>query len=125
MRALLFILCSAAMPFAAAKPISGSATLAAAKLHEVCLPLASADRLTFEYSASGALDFNIHFHHGKDVAYPLKIDAAPRGGGAFKAETAEDYCLMWENKSARPVALKYRYTPPTTNAIAPTAKTAK
>jgi hypothetical protein len=43
------------------------------------------------------VDFNIHFHRGKDVVYPVKQPAVRAAEDTFRAPAAEDYCLMWEH----------------------------
>ena len=41
------------------------------------------------------VDFNIHYHRGDEVFYPVKRDAMRGDGGTFSAKTGEDYCWMW------------------------------
>jgi len=64
-------------------------------------------RLLFQYTADGALTFNIHSHHGKEVTHHVHIDAAS-GDGEFTAPEDFDFYPMWENSSDRPVHLTYR-----------------
>jgi hypothetical protein len=44
------------------------------------------------------VDFNIHYHRGDEVFYPVKREAMRRDGGTFTAKTGEDYCWMWSAK---------------------------
>jgi len=46
------------------------------------------------------VDFNIHYHRGKDVFFPVKRNAMRGDGGTFTAKTAEDYCWMWTARDA-------------------------
>jgi hypothetical protein len=62
---------------------------------EECLRLEAGRSRAFEWSADGPLDFNIHFHRGDDVNYPVKLNGQPKGNGRFTASSGEDYCWMW------------------------------
>ena len=52
------------------------------------------------------MEFNIHFHRGKDVVYPVKADAVSRAAERFTAPSAEEFCLMWTNGTAAMVTVK-------------------
>ncbi len=62
---------------------------------EECLRLAAGRSRSFEWTADGPLDFNIHFHHGDNVTYPVKLNGQAKGKGRFTAQAGEDYCWMW------------------------------
>jgi hypothetical protein len=62
---------------------------------EECLHLAAGKSRTFDWTADGPLDFNIHFHHGDNVTYPVKLNGQSKGNGKFTAKAGEDYCWMW------------------------------
>ncbi len=62
------------------------------------------------FDADGPLNFNIHYHEGKDVRYPERRDALVSGSGRLQVALAQDYCWMWTNKSAQPVALELMLT---------------
>ena len=76
---------------------------------EECLRLPAGKSRRFEWSADGPVDFNIHFHVGKDVTYPVKLNGQAKGGGRFTAAATEDYCWMWSSKS--PAAVTGRLGP--------------
>ena len=46
------------------------------------------------------MDFNIHYHEGEKVAFPVKRDAMRGDGGTFTADVAQDYCWMWTARAA-------------------------
>jgi hypothetical protein len=46
------------------------------------------------------VDFNIHFHRGDEVIYPVRRERMRGDGGMFTAKTGEDYCWMWSAKAA-------------------------
>lgn len=58
------------------------------------------EAVAYRFEASAPLDFNIHFHRGKDVEYPVKIERTPRHDAAFSAPSAETFCWMWTSRSA-------------------------
>ena len=72
-----------------------SATLAAGAVHEECMKLQKGEARRFEWSSNAALDFNIHYHEGPEVFYPVKRDSRMKDKGTFKAKVAQDYCWMW------------------------------
>ena len=49
------------------------------------------------------MDFNIHYHQGDKVSYPVKVNGRAKGGGKFTAAAGEDYCWMWTAKAAATV----------------------
>lgn len=62
---------------------------------EECLRLDAGKSRRFEWSSDQPVAFNIHFHHGDKVTYPVKLEGQSRGGGRFTASAGEDYCWMW------------------------------
>jgi hypothetical protein len=70
------------------------------KVHEECLTIAKGANIDFEWSATQPVDFNIHFHRGDEVSYPVKADNARQKKGRFSPGAKEDYCWMWTAKSA-------------------------
>jgi hypothetical protein len=53
------------------------------------------------------VDFNSHYHRGKDVFYPVKATQVVDSGDArFEAAGSEDYCLMWEHAGPGDASIK-------------------
>ena len=77
-------------------------------LAELCGRLRPGDTVRWQFESESAVDFNIHFHEGKDVRYPLKQDAVAEARGTFVATGEQDYCWMWSNSAARPAAMIVR-----------------
>ncbi|MGE0358389.1 MAG: hypothetical protein AB7P08_15900 [Burkholderiales bacterium] len=104
--ALVFLLPSLALPGGAASAPQDDSGKARAFAHELkagavaeeCLRLDAGRSRRFAWSADAPVDFNIHFHHGDKVSYPVKANGRKSGGGRFTAATAEDYCWMWTAK---------------------------
>ena len=76
-----------------------TASIAAGKVHEECMRLEKNERRRFSWKTDAAVDFNIHYHEGTEVLYPLKRDNAKRGRGTFRAKLAHEYCWMWTAKA--------------------------
>lgn len=76
------------------------------KFAEVCGKLTRADAVAWRFDASGALNFNIHYHEGKEVIYPARASGAARSAGTLAVDSAQDSCWMWTNKSAAAVGLQ-------------------
>src|SRR4051812_18526518 len=91
-----FLLLAAAMPARAAdaaKPFS--ATLAPRESHEECMHLGKGDAPRYHWKSDVPVDFNVHYHDGPEVFYPVKRQAMRGDGGTFKPKLDQDYCWMW------------------------------
>jgi hypothetical protein len=80
-------------------------TVAPGKFVEVCGGLTRADSVAWRFDASGPLNFDIHYHEGKDVRYPEQRDAVASASGQLRVVLDQDYCWMWSNRTGRPVSL--------------------
>ena len=80
-------------------------SVAPGKFAEVCGKLARADSVAWRFEASGPLNFNIHYHEGKDVRYPERRGALAGASGRLQVVLDQDYCWMWTNKSGQAVDL--------------------
>lgn len=85
-------------------------SVAPGKFAEVCGKLARADSVAWRFDASGPLNFNIHYHEGKDVRYPERRDALAGASGRLQVALDQDYCWMWTNKSGQAVDLNVLLT---------------
>jgi hypothetical protein len=79
-------------------------------VHEVCLELALGEQLDYAFTATGTLQFNIHYH-GADhkVIYPVPEHPATTTKELLTAESTQEYCLMWTNEGGNPVTLSVTY----------------
>lgn len=75
---------------------------------EHCLKLAAGQSIRYRFDSTGLVDFNIHYHRGETVHLPLERKAVKTLNGEFRAESTEDYCLMWETRSAGSVEINGR-----------------
>lgn len=74
-----------------------SLTLKGKAFDERCLKLAAGETIHYRFKATAPVDFNIHFHRGSEIVYPVKQAGMREADAAFRAPAAEDYCLMWEH----------------------------
>ena len=77
-----------------------SVAVAPGKFAELCGPLAAGKTVQWTFDADSELNFNIHYHVGKEVRYPSRMDRVRRSAGDLAVDLAQDYCWMWTNKSA-------------------------
>lgn len=83
-----------------------SFNLAGKAFDERCLKLAEGESIRYRFRASEPVDFNIHYHRGRDVIYPVKRSAVREADAVFRSDRAEDYCLMWEHAGSGAAAIE-------------------
>jgi hypothetical protein len=88
-----------------------SHTLAPGKVAEECLKMEAGSTIKYSFRAAAPLAFNIHFHRGEDVTYPVQIKSVQSKTSRFVATEAQEYCWMWTNRSKQPVTLKGELQP--------------
>lgn len=66
---------------------------------ELCGKLDAGLKIDWRYQSTQALDFNIHFHEGKEVVVPVKHKAMMELQEQFEVKQTQGYCWMWTNKS--------------------------
>ena len=84
---------TATAPKDAWKPFS--ATLQPGKIHEECQRVEAGQSRRYSWKSDAPVDFNVHYHRGNDVTYPVKREGMRGDGGTFAAKESEDYCWMW------------------------------
>jgi len=77
------------------------------KVHESCHKLAAGNKLNYSFQTSSLTLFNIHFHIGKQLNYPVKEQLLDNSSGTVDIDTAQTYCLMWTNSQSHTVTLRY------------------
>jgi hypothetical protein len=81
----------------------------AAHPHEECMEMKPGDMLSYSFKTSRPVDFNVHYHEGSDILYPISQKAVSGGEGSYRAEREQIYCLMWTSTRQEPVALTYTF----------------
>lgn len=85
-----------------------SLNVAPGKFVEVCGKLARGAKVEWRFDSDAALDFNIHYHEGKETRFPARAAQLGTGQGTLDAPLDQDYCWMWTNKGRAATALKLR-----------------
>jgi len=80
-------------------------SVAPGKFAEVCGPLKAGQKVDWNYQSDAPLNFNIHYHLGKEVRYPARVEQSAQEQGSLAVDSAQDYCWMWSNKSKQAVKL--------------------
>ena len=73
-------------------------SIAPGKFVEICENLPKGSAVKWEFKASAPVNFNVHFHQGKEVSFPEKQDGVSELQGTLVTPSKEDYCWMWTNK---------------------------
>lgn len=110
---LLFLITIAINGFASADTranISQTMELAGGKIHEECMQLDVADILRYEFEASLELVFNVHYHVGEEIIFPIEDHLSQGEESSMTIETEQHYCLMWTNRNLEASDLEYRVT---------------
>lgn len=87
----------------APKPV----TIKPGKIFEKCMTLVPPQKIEYRFESAAKIDFNLHYHKGEQVYYPVKLDRTNAESGSYEAKANEVYCLMWENKTSAAVELTY------------------
>jgi hypothetical protein len=79
--------------------------IAAGKFVEVCGKLAVGEGVRLVFTTGAPVDFNIHYHVGKEAVFPAKQAQVSSGRDTLSVTVGQDYCWMWTNKGSAPVSL--------------------
>jgi len=82
-------------------------TIAPGKFAEVCGKLPAKAVVPWSFEADARLDFNVHYHEGKKVSFPAKVDGSTQANGVLNVGVAQDFCWMWSNKTTSEAKLKF------------------
>ncbi|MEO8344182.1 MAG: hypothetical protein ABI607_00670 [Betaproteobacteria bacterium] len=69
------------------------------KIEEECRAVTAGTKVDYRFSASAPVAFNVHFHKGNAVEYPVKVELTIGERGTFTAPSREEFCWMWTNSS--------------------------
>jgi hypothetical protein len=94
-RALVACLVFGGAPFVGAMPVHTDVVLQPGKFHEECFRLAPQQRIQYNFKLDRPGEFNVHYHAGKEIIYPIRSVSVSEQKGDFVAPIAQEYCLMW------------------------------
>lgn len=72
-------------------------TLPPGHVHEICKPLHTGESWAYNFRADAPLEFNVHYHEGDEVLFPVPVVNTPRAWGTMTARLNQTYCQMWRN----------------------------
>ena len=84
-----------------------SITIAAGDFYEACGSWAPGERVTFSFTSSLPVLFNVHYHDNYSKRYAIEQTLAENLDGSFIASTDDVYCCMWKNDNPGDVTLDY------------------
>ena len=76
------------------------------KIAEECRALAAGEVVRYRFQVSAVVDFNVHFHRGDAVEYPIKKVGITDEVSTFVAPSGEEFCWMWSNRNTSPVIVQ-------------------
>ena len=82
------------------------AEIQAGKFVEVCGALKPGQKITWSFQGSAPMNFNIHYHLGKETVFPAKLSAVKDAAQTLNVQAEQMHCWMWSNKSTQPLALQ-------------------
>lgn len=81
------------------------------KIAEECRQVDAGAKLAYRFTASAPVAFNVHFHQGKLVEYPVKVDSTGGENSVFTAASKQEFCWMWTNSSNGVVMIEGELAP--------------
>jgi hypothetical protein len=97
-------------PPGAASQTSKTVELPGGEFHEECLDLSRRQRLHYSFRSAQPVAFNIHYHRGRDVVYPVRLKNIKSSKGVFSPPQDDGYCMMWSNSRRDSVKLEYQFS---------------
>ncbi len=80
-------------------------TIAPGGVLELCGRLPAGLHMRWDFAAAAPLDFNVHYHLGKEVVFPAQIKAVAKASDSLVTNTEQEYCWMWSNTLTAPTTL--------------------
>ncbi len=76
------------------------ADIQAGKFVEVCGALKPGQKIAWSFQGSAPMNFNIHYHLGKETVFPAKLSAVKDAAQTLNVQAEQMHCWMWSNKSS-------------------------
>ena len=73
--------------------------IAPGEVRELCFEAAAGDTIVYRFEGTGPLGFNLHYHEGEEVYYPVPEHETDAEKGHFLVTADQVYCLMWTNNT--------------------------
>jgi hypothetical protein len=79
-----------------------------AQVAEACGRIILGRTVHWAFRAEQPMAFNVHYHVGKSVQYPVPETQADQASGTLRAARTQTYCWMWKNTSSKPALIKFK-----------------
>ncbi|KQW42268.1 MULTISPECIES: hypothetical protein [unclassified Roseateles] len=76
------------------------------KFVEVCGKLTPGQKVAWSFKGGAPMNFNIHYHLGKETVYPVKLNEVKDGAQTLEVQAGQVYCWMWSNKTPSTASLE-------------------
>ncbi|PXF63140.1 energy transducer TonB [Kangiella spongicola] len=76
---------------------------------EICPEMNAGQTLSFDFKSNNEVEFNLHYHEGEKVSYPIEPHKVTSLQQSFEAPIKQTYCLMWKGLSEEPAKIKLNY----------------
>ena len=80
------------------------------KWKEACFESSPGMRIEYEFAADQTLNFNIHWHEGKNVTNSVDHKNLKSLKGAFEPSIKQTYCLSWFADKSKTIKAQYKYS---------------
>lgn len=77
--------------------------------HELCKRIRPDQKFVYSFESSGPVNFNVHYHRGKEVSYPVSEEKISTSKGYYSPKKEKIFCLMWTNPQPESVNLSFKY----------------
>jgi len=91
---------------------SDTVTMAPYEFREFCVALEDKQKIEVEFQSSQPINYDIHFHDGFTIRFPVRLDNVTKHAEQFAADSKRAYCLMWFNSSLKATSLRYQVIGP-------------
>lgn len=79
------------------------------EIGEICPEMDAGQTLSFDFQSNHDVEFNLHFHEGEKVSYPIEPHKVSTLEQSFEAPIKQTYCLMWKGLNQDPSKIKVKY----------------
>ncbi len=84
-------------------------TIDPTEIYEKCFSLNNKQLVDYSFKANQAISFNIHYHLGEQIKYPVSERVIASVSSVFNPKSTRFYCFMWENNSKVSTNLDFEY----------------
>ncbi|MGD8176159.1 hypothetical protein [Marinimicrobium sp. ARAG 43.8] len=68
---------------------------------EICREFTAGDVVSYRSNSAYPIDFNIHYHPGKETKFKLKKEGVSEVSGSFTPADNQHYCFTWTSTEER------------------------